>query len=119
MAETETTAAMLLDDLAALDLPHRREVAKELRKVAENFAGVPDGRNTAHTRGCWPTCSIRVDGCGRRDCTAWPRELRLSGTAVANHTPGHHLVRLPPRFAYPVCGAAAGVGCGAGGRRLR
>ena len=52
--------------------------------------------------GCWPTCSIRVDGCGRRDCTAWPRELRLSGTAVANHTSGHHLVRLPPRFAYPV-----------------
>jgi hypothetical protein len=24
-------------------------VAKELRMVAENFAGVPDGRKTAHT----------------------------------------------------------------------
>ena len=36
-------------ELAALDPPQRREVAKELRKVAENFAGVPDGRNTAHT----------------------------------------------------------------------
>lgn len=29
----------------------RREVAKELRKVAETFAEVPDGRPTAHTLG--------------------------------------------------------------------
>ena len=49
MADTEKTAATLLAELAALDPPQRREVAKELRKVAENFAGVPDGRNTAHT----------------------------------------------------------------------
>ena len=40
---TEKTAATLLAELAALDPPQRREVAKELRKVAENFAGVPDG----------------------------------------------------------------------------
>ena len=43
MADTEKTAATLLAELAALDPPQRREVAKELRKVAENFAGVPDG----------------------------------------------------------------------------
>jgi hypothetical protein len=49
MADTEKTAATLLAELAALDPPQRREVAKELRKAAENFAGVPDGRNTAHT----------------------------------------------------------------------
>ena len=49
MADTEKTAATLLAELAALDPPQRREVAKELRKVAENFAGVPDGRNTSHT----------------------------------------------------------------------
>ena len=41
----------LLDDLAALDPPQRREVAKELWKVAETFAEVPDGGHTAHTLG--------------------------------------------------------------------
>jgi len=29
----------------------RRELAKQLRKVAETFAEVPDGRDTAHTLG--------------------------------------------------------------------
>ena len=48
MSGTEKTAAMLLDDLAALDSSQRREVAKELREVADTFAGVPDGRDTAH-----------------------------------------------------------------------
>ena len=48
MVDTAKTAAMLLDELAALDPPTRREVAKELRKVAETFAGVPDCRHTAH-----------------------------------------------------------------------
>ena len=48
MANTEKTAAMLLDDLAALDAPQWREVAAILRSVAETFAGVPDGRHTAH-----------------------------------------------------------------------
>jgi len=38
MAETEKTAAMQLDALAALDLPQRREVAKALRKVAALLA---------------------------------------------------------------------------------
>jgi hypothetical protein len=41
--------APLLDDLAALYRAQRRGVAKGLRKVAETFAGVPDGRHTAHT----------------------------------------------------------------------
>jgi hypothetical protein len=35
--------AMLLDDLAALDLAPRREVATEWRTMTETFAGVPDG----------------------------------------------------------------------------
>ena len=48
MADTEKSAAMLLDDLATLNPSQRREVAKELRTVAETFAEVPDGRHTAH-----------------------------------------------------------------------
>ena len=38
MADIEKTAAMLLHDLAAPDPLQRREVAKELRSVAETFA---------------------------------------------------------------------------------
>jgi hypothetical protein len=49
MADTEKTSAMLLlDQLAARDPPQRREVAAALRTVAETFAGVPDGRDTAN-----------------------------------------------------------------------
>ena len=51
MSGTEKTAATLLDDLAALDPRQRREVATELRKVAETFFAVPDGRHTAHALG--------------------------------------------------------------------
>ena len=51
MADTEKTAAMLLHELAALGPAQRREVAKVLRQVAETFAEVPDGRDTAHTLG--------------------------------------------------------------------
>ena len=51
MAETKKTAAILLDDLAALDLPQRREVAKALRKVAETFAEVPDGQTASRVLG--------------------------------------------------------------------
>ena len=39
---------LLLDQLAARDPPQRREVAAALRTVAETFAGVPDGRDTAN-----------------------------------------------------------------------
>jgi len=48
MADTAKTAAMLLDELAALDPPTRREVAKELRKVAETFAGCLMVTNSVH-----------------------------------------------------------------------
>ncbi len=51
MADTAKTAAMLLDELAALDPAQRREVAKELRKVAETFAEVPDGKTASHVLG--------------------------------------------------------------------
>ena len=51
MAETEKTAAILLDDLAAVDLPQRREVAEALRKVAETFAEVPDGQTASRVLG--------------------------------------------------------------------
>jgi len=51
MADTEKTPATLLDQLAALEPARRRELAKQLRKVAETFAEVPDGRDTAHTLG--------------------------------------------------------------------
>jgi len=42
MLDNEKTA-MLLDDLAALDLADRREVAMEWRTVAETFVGAPNG----------------------------------------------------------------------------
>ncbi len=51
MADTQKTGAMLLDDLAALDPAQRREVATELRRLAETFAEVPDGRHAAHVLG--------------------------------------------------------------------
>ena len=49
MSGTEKSHAALLDDLAAVGLRQRREVAAALWRVAETFAGVPDGRDTAHT----------------------------------------------------------------------
>ena len=42
---------MLLDELAALDSAGRPEVAEQLRKVAETFAEVPDGKTTSHVLG--------------------------------------------------------------------
>ena len=48
MAETEKTAAMLLETWPPGSAAAARS-GQELRMVAENFAGVPDGRNTAHT----------------------------------------------------------------------
>jgi hypothetical protein len=46
----EKYPAALLDDLAALDPSQRREVATELRTVAETFAEVPDGKTASHAR---------------------------------------------------------------------
>jgi hypothetical protein len=61
MADTEKTPATLLDELVALDQAQRCEVAEELRKVAESFAEVPDGRHIAQHSGCWPTSSTRSE----------------------------------------------------------
>jgi hypothetical protein len=49
MSGTETSHTALLNELAALDPSQRRGVAAALRRVAETFAGVPDGRDAAHT----------------------------------------------------------------------
>jgi hypothetical protein len=43
------SARFMIAVLAALDPPQRREVAEELWTMAETFAGMPDGRHTAHT----------------------------------------------------------------------
>ena len=51
VADSENPAAMLPDELAALDPHQRREVAKHLRKMAENFAEVPEGKTTSHVLG--------------------------------------------------------------------
>ena len=51
MADTTKSRATLLDEVAALHPSQWREVAKELRKVAETFVEVPDGGHTAHTLG--------------------------------------------------------------------
>ncbi|HSE47348.1 MAG TPA: hypothetical protein VLA89_18655 [Gemmatimonadales bacterium] len=48
---TEKSPATLFDKLTALESAQRSEVAKELRKVAETFAEVSDGRNTAYILG--------------------------------------------------------------------
>ena len=51
MSATDKFHAALLDDLAARGLRQRREVAKELRKVAETFAEVPDGKTASYVLG--------------------------------------------------------------------
>lgn len=51
MAGTDKSHADLLAELAALDQPQRREVAKELRKVSETFAEVPDGQTASRVQG--------------------------------------------------------------------
>ncbi len=51
MPDSEKTAEVLLDDLAALDPAQRREVAKELRNLSETFAEVSDGRTASHVLG--------------------------------------------------------------------
>ena len=51
MSGTEKSHAILLDELAALDLVRRREVAAALRGVAETFAEVSDGKTASHVLG--------------------------------------------------------------------
>jgi len=51
MSNNEKAAPVLLDDLAAMDLARRREVAAELRRLAETFAQVADGKTTSRVLG--------------------------------------------------------------------
>jgi hypothetical protein len=51
MADTEKTPAMLLDELAALNLAQRRELTAALRGVAETLAEVSDGKTASHVLG--------------------------------------------------------------------
>ncbi len=49
--DNKKTPATLLDELVALDRTRRCEVAEELRKLAETFAEVPDGKTASHVLG--------------------------------------------------------------------
>jgi hypothetical protein len=51
VSDNKKTPATLLDELATLDLAHRRELATALRGVAETFDEVPDGRTASHVLG--------------------------------------------------------------------
>jgi hypothetical protein len=51
MANADKAAEMLLDELATLDPSARRDLAKKLRRVAETFAEVPDGKTATHVLG--------------------------------------------------------------------
>ena len=51
VAELQTPDTALLDKMAALDPAQRREVAHELRQVAETFAEVSDGRTASYVLG--------------------------------------------------------------------
>jgi hypothetical protein len=51
MADSNPATATLLDDLAALELSHRRDVAKQLRKLSETAGEIPDGKTTSHVLG--------------------------------------------------------------------
>jgi len=51
LADTNNTSTMLVDELAALDPAHRRELAAALRSVAETLVEVRDGQTTAGVLG--------------------------------------------------------------------
>jgi hypothetical protein len=51
MANADKAAEMLLDKLASLDPSARRDLAQKLRRVAETFAEVPDGKTATHVLG--------------------------------------------------------------------
>ena len=51
LADTNNTSTMLVDELAALDLAHRRELAAALRCVAETLAEVRDGKTASFVLG--------------------------------------------------------------------
>jgi hypothetical protein len=51
VVELQTPDAALLNELAALNLARRRELAAALSGVAETLAEVPDGKTTSHVLG--------------------------------------------------------------------
>jgi hypothetical protein len=51
VADTNNTSTMLIDELATLDLAHRRELAAVLRGLSETLAEVPDGKTASHVLG--------------------------------------------------------------------
>jgi len=76
--DTEKSPAALLDELAALDPSQRREVAKELRKLAETFAEVgPDGRHSAQALQLLAACLPRCVKLLRIACTGSGSGVRL------------------------------------------
>ena len=78
MADIEKTAAMLLNELAALNQAQRHEVAKELRKLAETFAEVgPEGRHSAQALQLLAACLPRCVKLLRIACTGSGSGVRL------------------------------------------
>ena len=63
IADTDKTAAALLDELATLDRRKRRKAAGELREVAGTFAEVPGGPpRRPHARAAGPTSRPELTG---------------------------------------------------------
>ena len=69
MADSKNSGVRLLDELAALDPPQRDQLANELRKVAETFSEVPDGR-------------IRDSQCGGKPVVVSRTKLIVNSTAL-------------------------------------
>ena len=51
MAKTNKTSTMLVDELAALNLAQRQELAAALRGLSGTLAGVSDGKTASHVLG--------------------------------------------------------------------
>lgn len=84
MSDTEMSTADLLDTLAALDSPRRREVADQLRQASPTFAEVSDGQEGFIRSRC-PGGTGRVDGGGGQDGE------RLSPAAIAHDIVAHRM----------------------------
>jgi len=62
MADTDKTPVTLLDELAALDPPHRREVAKARRRWPNPLQVYAMVGRPLTLLGHWPTRSTPTDG---------------------------------------------------------
>jgi len=51
MPDSESSQPTVLDELASLGQPDRREVVATLRQVSETFAEVPDGKVASYVLG--------------------------------------------------------------------